>query len=269
MKQNIHRIGLVVPSSNTTMEIEIPELLARQAQGGRHGFTTHSARLRLTQVTPEALRAMNASAEDAVDALCDAQVDAILYACLVAVMVEGRQGVVETGIRLSSRAAAVAANIPSVITSAGALIQGLQRLGARNVNLIAPYRRPLTDTVCATLAEGGIEVLRSHSLEVVDNVAVGRLDQDDLMRLALEMDHTGADALVLSACVQMPSLDIVEAVERRIGIPVITAATACVRILLDRLGISPRIPGAGRLLRSDAVGSFAQAVPDAVRVALR
>jgi len=90
-----------------------------------------------------------------------------------------------------------------------------------------------------------------------------------LMRIALEMDHTGADALVLSACVQMPSLEVVEAVERRIGIPVITAATASVRILLDRLGISPRIPGAGRLLRSDAVGSFAQAMPDAVRVALR
>ncbi len=269
MQRCTYRIGMVVPSSNTTMEVEVPELLARQAQHGRHAFTTHSARLRLKEVSPEALRAMNARAEEAIDALCDAEVDAILYACLVAVMVEGFEGVRETGIRLSCRAAAVSSGTPSVITSAGALIHGLNRLSARRINLIAPYRRPMTETVCATLAEAGIVVEASHSLEVADNVAVGRLDQDALMRLALEMDHSRVDALVLSACVQMPSLDIVEAVERRIGIPVVTAATASVRILLDRLGIAPRIAGAGRLLRTDSVGSFTAATPDAVRVALR
>lgn len=78
-----HRIGLIVPSSNTTMETEVPERLRRQAAASAHRFTTHGARLRLKQVTPEALAAMNEQAGDAVDALADAECDALMYACLV------------------------------------------------------------------------------------------------------------------------------------------------------------------------------------------
>jgi maleate isomerase len=46
----------------------------------------------------------------------------------------------------------------------------------------------------------------------------------------------------------MPSLDVIEAAERRLGLPVISAATATLFQLLRRLGLSTRAPGAGRLL---------------------
>jgi maleate isomerase len=48
-----HRIGLVVPSSNVTVETEIPALLARHA-GARFSF--HSSRMRMHTVSPEQLR---------------------------------------------------------------------------------------------------------------------------------------------------------------------------------------------------------------------
>ena len=50
------RIGLIVPSSNTTMETELPELFRRRAalpDGG--DFTWHSARARMAHVTPDEL----------------------------------------------------------------------------------------------------------------------------------------------------------------------------------------------------------------------
>lgn len=240
-----YRIGMIVPSSNVTMETEVPQLLRRQ-RGADGGFSFHSARLRLREVTPEALEAMNQSAADAVDALADAQCDAMVYACLVALMAGGRARIDETRSRLAPRSPA------RLVTSADALVTALRALGATKVTLIAPYRKALTAQVESTLAAYGIEVLDTRSLEVVDNTLVGRLDPARLLEVAADMDHSKAQALVISACVQMPSLAVVEAAEQRFGRPVLSAATASVYTLLQELNIRPAIAGAGSLLRKEA-----------------
>jgi maleate isomerase len=62
----MHRVGLIVPSSNTTMETEVPWLLReRQRERPEDRFAVHSARVRMQHVTPEQLRAMNAQTERA------------------------------------------------------------------------------------------------------------------------------------------------------------------------------------------------------------
>lgn len=246
-----HRIGLIVPSSNTTLESEIPELLRRQQAGGGYRFTCHSSRLRLQQVTPEALQRMNESAEEAVDELCDARVDALIYACLVALMFKGRDGIQSTQARLARHCMSTLSGgkAPAVVTSAGALVNALRALNASRVSMITPYHKQLTERVAATLGEYGITVVHSRSLEVVDNVEVGRLDPDKLLALASQMDFSGSDALVLSACVQMPSLPVIEEAEQRFGLPVISATTASAYELLQRLDIEPDIVDAGSLLR--------------------
>jgi len=249
-REKLHRIGMIVPSSNVTMETEIPELLRRQQAVGPHRFSFHSARLRLQQVTPEALQAMNESADGAIDQLCDAQVDAIMYACLVAVMHGGRHAILQTQARLVGRAASTDRTPPAVVTSAGALIGALKAIGARKVSMITPYRKALTERVAATMGECGVEVVQSRSLEVVDNVQVGRLDPVKLLAIAAQMDFSGSQALVLSACVQMPSLAVIDEAEQRFGLPVISAATASAFELLGRLDIEPQIANAGTLLRS-------------------
>jgi maleate isomerase len=51
----------------------------------------------------------------------------------------------------------------------------------------------------------------------------------------------------------MPSLAAIPAAEQRTGLPVLTAATATTRALLDRLGLEPDVPGGGALLRPPRV----------------
>ena len=75
------RIGLIVPSSNVTMETEIPAMLT----AGDGEFTFHSSRMRMHKVSAEELAAMNAQGERCVQELADAQCDVLAYACLVAV----------------------------------------------------------------------------------------------------------------------------------------------------------------------------------------
>jgi len=62
------------------------------------------------------------------------------------------------------------------------------------------------------------------------------------------MDTSEADVIVLSACVQMPSLPAVPKVEAQSGKPVLTAAVATTWSMLKALDLDTRVPGGGALL---------------------
>ena len=241
------RIGLVVPSSNTTMETEIPELLRRQQENGEQSFTFHSSRMRVQEVSREELARMDADSDRCALELSDARCDVLAYACLVAIMSMGSGYHCVSEARLSKVTAGNGGAVP-VVSSAGALIDALSALGARRTAIITPYMKPLTDLVADYIEDAGVEVADRISLEVSDNLAVGRLDPARLPAHARELDLAGVDAVVLSACVQMPSLPAIQAVEDELGLPVVTAASATARSILLAIGITPRIHGAGQLL---------------------
>lgn len=50
-----YRIGQIVPSSNVTMETEIPALLRAREMIAPERFTFHSSRMRMKHVTKEEL----------------------------------------------------------------------------------------------------------------------------------------------------------------------------------------------------------------------
>lgn len=244
-----YRIGMVVPSSNTTMETEIPAMLhARERFYPDERFTFHGSRMRMKHVTAEELKSMDADSLRCAQELADARVDVLAYACLVAIMAQG------LGYhRTSQENLAAAAKIDTgldipVITSAGALVEALKHLGAKRISVIAPYMKPLTGLVCDYIAAEGIEVHDALSLEVSDNLAVGKLDPRNLVDLSRKVSTHGVDALVVSACVQMPSLPAVQPVQERFDIPVLSASVATTWRILRQLGLETRVPNAGKLL---------------------
>ena len=213
-----YRIGLIVPSSNTTMETEIPAMLRAREQILPERFTFHSSRMRMKSVTKEELVAMDRDSDRCALELPDARVDAMGYACLVAIMSMGWGYHRESQRRLHE--VTVADGVPTpVITSAGALVEGLQAIGAKRVAIIAPYMKPLTRLVIDYIENEGIEVLDSLSLEIHDNLAVGARDPRAPAELWKQLNIKGADAIVASACVQMPSLVSVPLIEAASGRP--------------------------------------------------
>src|SRR6185369_13532014 len=84
------RIGQIVPSSNTTMETEIPAMLRAREAILPERFTFHSSRMRMKKVTKRELEAMDADSDRCAVELSDAHVDVLGYACLVAIMSMGR-----------------------------------------------------------------------------------------------------------------------------------------------------------------------------------
>jgi maleate isomerase len=239
-----HRIGLVVPSSNVTVETEVPALLARHADAR---FSFHSSRMRMHKVSPEELRAMNDQRERCVDEIADAGVDALLYACLVALMAQG-PGEHRRAEEAVTEQLAKAGQTPAVLSSAGALVDALHALGAKRIGLVTPYLRPLAEQVVGYLESEGFAVRDWAALEVGDNTEVGCIAGDRVLEAARGLDLAGADALVISACVQMPSLDLVAPAEAEFGLPVLSAATAGAWALLRGLELPAVLPGAGTLL---------------------
>jgi maleate isomerase len=242
------RIGQIVPSSNTTMETEIPAMLrAREALRPEERFTFHSSRMRMHKVTKEELAAMNKEGLRCAAELADARVDVMSTACLVAIMAMGLGYHRQTEQELTEVARANQCLAP-VMTSAGALIDGLKTLGARRVSIMAPYMRPLTDLVVQYIENEGIEVIDSICFEIPDNLEVGRRDPLQLLDDVKRLDTRGADVIVASACVQMPSLPAIQRIQDATGIPTVSTAVCTVRRMLEHLQIDPVVPGAGALL---------------------
>jgi maleate isomerase len=124
----------------------------------------------------------------------------------------------------------------------------LKALGAKKISLIAPYSEPLTCLVVDYIEAEGVTVTESISLEIADNVEVGRRDPMVLARIYRDLKLSGIDALVLSSCVQMPSLAAVPIVEEQCGLPVVSASICTTHQMLQRLGLRTYVPNAGALL---------------------
>ena len=242
-----YRIGQIVPSSNTTMETEVPVMLQRAIIPNGVGFTFHSSRAPMKTVSKDELTAMNGHMVRCASELCDARMDVIASACLVAIMCQGNSYHRET-----ERALRKVCNEDGaetlIVTSAGALIEASKALGAKKLAIITPYMKNLTDLVISYIEGEGIEVLDAISLEIPDNLEVGARDPLALVEIVKGLSTQNADAVVLSACVQMPSLAALDIVQRTFDVPVFSTAAATVFEILRALKLPTEVPAAGGLL---------------------
>ena len=128
-------------------------------------FTFHSSRMRMKKVVKEELEAMDRDSDRCAIELTDARVDVLGYACLVAIMSMGPGYHRESARRLHERTVENGAPTP-VVTSAGALVEGLKLMGAKTISIICPYMKPLTRLVVDYIENEGIAVRDFAALEI-------------------------------------------------------------------------------------------------------
>jgi maleate isomerase len=201
----------------------------------------------MKHVTKEELAAMDADSDRCALELSDAHVDVLGYACLVAIMSMGRGYHRESERRLHLRTHENGGPAP-VVTSAGALVDGLKAIGAKKVSLLARYMKPPTQLVIDYIEHEDIEVVDSISLEIPDNLEVGRQDPLAPVEITKRLRTVGVDAIVASVCVQMPSLPSIQRIEKRTGLPVVSSSVSTTYMMLKRLGLDTTVPGSGSLL---------------------
>lgn len=229
------RIGLLVPSSNTTVEPEFYRALPR-------GVTLHTARLFLTRIAPESILKMVEDLETQARLLASADVDVIVLGATAPSFLNG------LGYDRELIAKIEAATGRKATTTSTALVQALKHFGAKRVVLGSAYDEKVNGIAKAFLEASGTEVVAMQGLSLVDNLVVGRLGSDTAYDLALKVNRSDADAIVLS-CTNWQTMDAIERIERETGKPVITTTQASVWAALRMLGHTESINGYGRLLR--------------------
>ena len=208
------RIGLIVPSSNTTMEPEFYRVCPE-------GVSIHTARVPLEEVTPDALVKMADYVLDAAKMLKTANVNVIVYGCTSGTLIGGVKWERELTSKIERKTSV------ETITTASAVVQALKALDIKRVVVATPYIDKINELEKKFLEEHGIKVLSIKGLGVVKNIEIGKLASWISYRLAKEVFKPEADGIFIS-CTNFRTLEIIEKLERELGKPVVTSNQASI-----------------------------------------
>jgi len=140
--------------------------------------------------------------------------DVVAYACTSGSFVNGIAG------ERRLREAMEGAGARRAVTTSGGLIGALAALGVKRIALGTPYTSDLGRLLGDFVTSAGYTVASLANLELDDGIA--DLASAEVERLAAAAFVPGADALFLS-CTNLPTVDLLEAMELRFGIPVLSA----------------------------------------------
>jgi len=227
------RIGLIVPSSNTTMEMELHSALPE-------GVSLHTARMPLKDITEEELLKMSSLAVESAKFLKDADIDIILYGCTSGSFIGGVNFEAELEERIEREV-----NV-SVITTSTAVIEALKILDAQQIIVTTPYTEEINQREKEFLEANEFEVLDIRGLGIINNLRVGKLEPYEVYRMAKAMFMDEADAIFIS-CTNLRTFEIIEALEKDLGVPVVTSNQASLWLALRELDVREKIPWLGKL----------------------
>jgi maleate isomerase len=229
------KVGLIVPSVNTTTEPELAWIAPRR-------ISFHAARVFMNVTTPEALRAMNAEVRRAAELLVTLSPHVVAYACTAGSFVDGP---VATAALLAEIRQVV--NCPVVATSA-AMVAALRRLGVTRMALATPYPDDVTEAERNFFIANGLDVVSCGCLGR-SGAGVRPTTFDEIIALVRGVDRVDAEAVFVS-CTDLRALEVVDFLERELEKPVLTSNQVTLWGVLDALGHRAPLAGFGRLLAS-------------------
>ncbi len=235
------RIGVLVPSTNTTCEADFQLTVPRD-------ITVHGQRLWMTNEGggDEAFDRMNAEIESGARYLATAHVDVVVYGCTTGSFFKG-PGWDTQMLELIRREA----KVPAVATSPS-VVEALRFFGARRLSVATPYPPWNNRRLRAYLEAQGFEVLNVDGeprAAASGNQGINDQDPEAVVEFASRVCRPEADALLCS-CTAWRSVEAAAAIEARIGRPVVSSNQSTIWTALRALGVTRPITGFGRLLES-------------------
>lgn len=221
-------IGLLVPSSNTSTELDF-------AAGLPEGVGVHSARMWMVDASREAAEALvDHGAPDAARLIGTLDPDVLVFACTAAGAMLG----VAAEDRLVERLSALAGGAPVVSTNAAVRAE-IAHHGARQIAILTPYLPDITAGIATARQADGLEVVHAAGMGIAVNREIGRVDDERLLAFA---EHELADRrfdLLFVSCTNLRTATATPRLERRFGVPVVTSNGASLAAALRTIGTNP------------------------------
>ena len=228
-----HHFGVLIPSTNTTVEIEYSRLLPPTLQA-------HVGRL-LTSGTGPFAPSKDEDVTYQARLLGTARVEVISLAQTSASLFADDYDAVTTK-RISD-----AAGVPAV-TSAQAIGQAVQALGARRIALVSPYSQPVIERAKRYYeSKYGLEVVALEGFAATDSYMIGKLGPENAHDAFARIDRPEIEILVVPGG-NFPTMSFIAAWEREFARPVITTNQAALWAMMGIMGVHDKLPGLGRLL---------------------
>lgn len=234
------RIGLLVPSTNTTCEMEFHKLIPE-------GISIHTSRCFLGEdETPReriaSIVRMREGLIEAAKRLSSVQPDLIVWACTVGSFIKGKGYDVELIGNMEKEI-----GIP-VITTSTAVLEAIKKMGVRNIAMATPYIDEINITEKNFFEESisGLKIVSMKGLGIVPNLPKGELFPETAYLAAKEVNTESSDCIFIS-CTNWRTLEIIDPLESDINKPVVSSVQATIWLTFRRLGL-PNIQGYGRLL---------------------
>lgn len=179
--------------------------------------------------------------------LRDHESDAAVWACTSGSFVFGWAGAQEQVAELSEQL-----GIPCSSTSFS-FVAAARALDVHRVAVAATYPNDVAELFAAFLSAGGIDVVGLGSHDIMTAEEVGTLDEGSVLGIARSYDRPDAEAVLLPDTA-LHSVRWLEALERTLGKPVITANQATIWHAWGLAGRFRPVEGLGALLRTTAPG---------------
>jgi arylmalonate decarboxylase len=228
-----YHFGVLIPSTNTTVEIECRLLPA--------AYQAHVGRL----MTSTPGRTFSPSRDEDIDyqsrLLGSAKVELVILAQTSASLFADDYDDVVT-VRMST-----GAGVPAV-TSAQAVGRAVRALGARRIAVVSPYSDAVNKRAAHYFqSKHGLETVTLEGFGATDSYAIGQLGPENARDAFARIDRPEIEVFVVPGG-NFPTMTSIAAWEREFGKPVVTTNQASFWAMLRALGGGDRVPGFGRLL---------------------
>jgi len=241
MYGDLGRIGLLVPSSNTTMECDFVHLLPDDV-------SLHTARIMHIEESEEELLAMADIAERGAKELASADIDLILFGCTSGSFAKG-----EVWNRQLSEKLSTITGKP-VLTTSDAVKEALDYLAVKQVCLATPYPAETNTKATAWLGSIGVEVVETIELiestyaKPVCNLEIGRLKPEEIYRRIRQKASVLSSPLFIS-CTNLKAINAIDRLESELNVSVVTSNQASLWAAMRAIEVPFSVDGFGRLLR--------------------
>jgi maleate isomerase len=237
------RLGLIVLSTDETLEFE-----ARQVLAGRAVNLLHARIPAQAHVTPDDLALMAGEMSGTAARLPDG-LRAVAYACTSGATVIGPA-------RVQDLVQKAHPDVP-VTNPMSAVIAGLGALGVKRIALVTPYVAEVTAPMIAYLADHYIEVVSEVSFGQSNDWTVARIAESSTRAAMLEAGRAEGVEAVFASCTNLRTFGVIGAVEAELGVPVVSSNQALLWHLLSLGGIAAQGWGPGRLFAGQSKEAIA------------
>ena len=133
-----------------------------------------------------------------------------------------------------------------VTTPSTAALNALKKKNIKKISIVTPYIKSVNDDVVIFFKDNNFEITSNTYFDIESDIDIGRVDQDKLFEILSKIDHKDAEALFVS-CTSLPVLNIIEKLEKKLGITVLSSNQALIWETLEYININNSIKGYGSL----------------------